>query len=71
MQKGQKIYVKCKRCLGTGKLYDRDNFDYNEPHPPAVGGYEEVDCDECDGLGIKYWGWLKEAEEETMPGEES
>ena len=50
-------------------MYDRDNFDYNEPHPPGVGGYQEVDCAECDGTGIVHWGWMAKDEVDTMPGD--
>jgi len=52
-------------------MYDRANFDYNEPHPPDVGSYEEVACAVCEGLGIIPWGWLRDEKEDTMPGEEA
>ena len=74
MQTGQRIYKDCARCLGDGKLWDRDNFAYLEAGPvttvPATGGVE-VDCPDCNGLGIKPWGWLRDEKEDTMPGDEA
>jgi hypothetical protein len=74
MQTGQRIYKDCERCLGDGKLWDRDNYEYLSPGPvttvPPVDG-KEVDCPDCGGLGIIPWGWLRDEKEETMPGEEA
>jgi len=74
MQKGKKIFQNCQRCNGTGKLYDRDNYEYLESSPTITTtptNYEEVQCSDCDGLGIIHWGWVRDEKEETMPGEEA
>ncbi len=73
MQKGQRIYKDCKTCFGTGKMYDRSNYDYLDSSvvttiPPST--YVEVDCPDCEG-GIRPWGWLRDEKEDTMPGEEA
>ena len=67
MQTGQRIWKDCKECLGTGRLYYKENFAY----PVTTVTENEIDCPFCDGVGIYAWGWLRDEKEETMPGEEA
>ena len=75
MQKGQRIFKNCKKCRGTGSLWKGPNYEY--PHsPPAPEttpptSYTEVECSDCEGLGIVPWGWVRDQDEDTMPGEEA
>lgn len=59
----QRIWRDCTYCLGTGVMYDRDNYAYLqnvEPTSPGVGSYVEVECPVCEGTKRVVWGWLEE-----------
>ena len=78
MQTGQRIWKDCKRCLGDGKVWKRNDctlesglFSAGPTPTPSIVGGEEIDCPTCDGLGIIPWGWLRDEKEDTMPGEEA
>jgi len=73
MQKGQRIWKDCQRCLITGKLYMPSNSPYpvNIESKQDLISYTEIECEDCNGLGIKPWGWLRDEKETTMPGEEA
>ncbi len=75
MQTGQRIWKDCEKCKGTGSLWLRPTCDYPfSPPPPATVVptiYTEVECPDCEGLGIIPWGWLRDEKEDTMPGEEA
>ncbi len=74
MQTGQRIWKDCADCLGTGKMYHRDEYNNDDlfaflSAPPI--GHTEVVCPHCNGLGVIPWGWLRDEKEDTMPGEEA
>jgi hypothetical protein len=66
MQKGQRIYKDCSECYATGTQYQNASGSIQSKQS---AGDIEVDCPTCNGLGIVPWGWLREAEEEIMPGD--
>jgi len=47
------IYKKCTNCKGTGVIVVND--EYYDPGPPS-----EVPCDQCNGTGYIFWGYMEE-----------
>ncbi len=69
MQTGQRIWKDDPACRGTGKQYEHHGSIQSQPR--GDGQDSEINCPECDGLGIKPWGWLRDEKETIMPGEEA
>ena len=68
MQTGQRIFKNCRGCYGTGKQYQDSTGSIQSVQR---AGDIAVDCTDCDGLGMKPWGWLRDEKETTMPGGEA
>lgn len=50
------IYVECKRCKGTGKVYDHDLGAWGLGFGYLVQAFDngfKIDCPECGGHGKK------------------
>ena len=41
----------------------------NENSKQSTVNYTEIDCSDCDGLGIIPWGWMVKDEVGAMPGD--